>query len=94
MPTLYILIVIKIIKASWQSILLNCIDFSNIRSKYYSLNSLNELFNTVKPLDIFKFLKEIGLQSILHVFTKGCVTVMGAFSLVGFNLIVGGGHKK
>ena len=46
-----------------EHILLHCIDFSLIRPKYYSVNSLNELFSTVAPIKIINFLKEIHLYN-------------------------------
>ena len=41
--------------------LLDCTDFRIIRSRFYRVNSLKELFDTVEPVRIFSFLKEIGL---------------------------------
>ena len=41
--------------------LLDCTDFRIIRSRFYRVNSLKELFDTVEPVTIFSFLKEIGL---------------------------------
>ena len=41
--------------------LLDCTDFRIIRSRFYRVNSLKELFYTVEPVRIFSFLKEIGL---------------------------------
>ena len=48
-----------------EHILLHCIDFSHTRSKYYSVETLNELFNTVNSEKIINFLKEIGLYTKL-----------------------------
>ena len=48
-----------------EHILLHCIDFSLIRPKYYSVNSLNELFSTVAPIKMINFLKEINLYNNL-----------------------------
>ena len=41
--------------------LLDCTVFRIIRSRFYRVNSLKELFDTVEPVRIFSFLKEIGL---------------------------------
>ena len=42
-------------------ILLECVDFSNVRNKYYHVNTIKQLFNDV-PIDkVFLFLKEINL---------------------------------
>ena len=41
--------------------LLNCTDFRIIRSRFYRVNSLKELFDTVEPVRIFSFLKEKGV---------------------------------
>ena len=38
---------------------LDCTD--NIRSRFFRVNSLKELFDTVEPVKIFSFLKEIGI---------------------------------
>ena len=43
--------------------LLDCTDFRIIRSRIYRVNSLKELFDTVEPVRIFSFLKEIGLYN-------------------------------
>jgi len=47
-----------------EHILLHCIDFTNIRDKYFNCSNINDLFNTVNPINIIKFLKEI------HLYTK------------------------
>ena len=39
--------------------LLDCTDFRMIRSRFYRVNSLKELYDTVEPARIFSFLKEI-----------------------------------
>ena len=44
-----------------QHILLHCVDFQNSRDKYYKVNTLKELFETIEINNIFRFLKEIGL---------------------------------
>jgi kelch-like protein 2/3 len=44
-----------------EHILLHCLDFAAARQKYYCINSLNDLFNTVEPTRITGFLKEIQL---------------------------------
>ena len=43
--------------------LLDCTDFGIIRSRFYRVNGLKELFDTVEPVRIFSFLKEIGLYN-------------------------------
>ena len=42
-------------------ILLHCVDFQNSRDKYFKVNTLKELFETIEIPKIFNFLKEIGL---------------------------------
>ena len=42
-------------------ILLHCVDFQKSRDKYYKVNSLKELFETIVIHNIFNYLKEIGL---------------------------------
>jgi ribonuclease HI len=44
-----------------EHVLLNCNNYSQIRKKYYSVASLSELFSTVHPAKIIKFVKEINL---------------------------------
>jgi kelch-like protein 2/3 len=41
-------------------ILLNCVDFQHVRSRFYSCDSLEKLFKDVDPKLIFNFLKEVG----------------------------------
>ena len=41
--------------------LLDCTDFNIIRSRFFRVNSLNELLDTVEPMKIFSFLKKIGI---------------------------------
>ena len=43
--------------------LLDCTDIGIIRSRFYRVNGLKELFDTVEPVRIFSFLKEIGLYN-------------------------------
>ena len=40
-----------------------CTDFCIIRSRFYRVNSLKELFDKVEPVRIFLFLKEIRLYN-------------------------------
>ena len=40
-----------------------CTDFRIIRSRYFRVNSLKDLFDIVEPVRIFLFLKEIGLYN-------------------------------
>jgi hypothetical protein len=44
-----------------KNILIDCIDFSLIRQKYFKVKSLRELFDTLDTCGILKYLKEIGL---------------------------------
>ena len=43
--------------------ILGCTDVRFIRSRFYRVSSLKELFDTVEPVRIFSFLKEIGLYN-------------------------------
>ena len=43
--------------------LLDCTDFRFIRSKFYRVSSLKELFDKVEPVRIFSFFKEIALYN-------------------------------
>ena len=43
--------------------LLDCNDFHIIRPRFFRVNGLKELFDTVEPTKIFSFLKEIGMCS-------------------------------
>jgi ribonuclease HI len=45
-----------------EHILLDCIDFNQIRSKHYSVLTLTDLFNKIQPRTILDFIKDIGLQ--------------------------------
>ena len=40
--------------------LLNCTDFNIIRSRFFRVRSLKELFDSIEPVKIFTFLIEIG----------------------------------
>ena len=42
-------------------ILIDCVDFNFVRNKYYRVSSLKELFESVDPVKIIGFLKEIHL---------------------------------
>jgi hypothetical protein len=44
-------------------LLLECHDFSQARNRFYCVNSLKELFNTIPSKNIFEYLKEINLYS-------------------------------
>jgi hypothetical protein len=46
-----------------EHILLHCIHFSHLRPKYFNVNTLSELFNTVPLSNIINFLKEIELYT-------------------------------
>ena len=41
--------------------LLECVDLSNVRNKYYHVNTIKQLFNDVPIDNIFLSLKEINL---------------------------------
>ena len=43
--------------------LLDCTDFNIIRSRFFGVRRLKELFDTVEPVKIFSFLKEIGIYN-------------------------------
>lgn len=45
-----------------EHILLNCVDFNLVRSKYFSASSLADLFSKVHPRTILDFIKEIDLH--------------------------------
>ena len=45
--------------------LLDCTDFRIIRSRFYRVSGLKELFDTVEPVRIFSFLKEIGSSLVV-----------------------------
>jgi len=42
-------------------ILIECVDFNDIRQRFYSVASMKQLFDEVEPNKILSFLKEIGL---------------------------------
>ena len=42
-------------------ILIECVDFMEVRQKYFDVPDLKTLFKDVDPSQIFAFLKEIGL---------------------------------
>ena len=44
-----------------EHVLIHCIDFAPIRAKYYHSPNLKHLFDTINPVNIVNFLKEIGL---------------------------------
>jgi len=46
-----------------EHILLHCTDFTNIRDKYYNCSSINDLFSSVNPINIIRYLKEIQLYT-------------------------------
>ena len=43
--------------------LLDCMDFRITRARFFRVNSMKQLFDTVEPAKIFSFLKEIGIYS-------------------------------
>ena len=44
-------------------ILIDCVDFSHVRSNYFQVNSIKQLFDTVNANKILAFLKEINLYN-------------------------------
>ena len=42
-------------------ILIECVDFDIVRSRYYVADSMEDLFRSVDPTMILRFLKDIGL---------------------------------
>ena len=42
-------------------ILIECVDFMEVRQKYFDVPDLKTFFKDVDPSQIFAFLKEIGL---------------------------------
>ena len=46
-------------------ILLECVDFFNVRNKYYHVDTIKQLFNDVSIHNIVLFLKEINFFSKL-----------------------------
>ena len=46
-------------------ILIECTNLSQIRKKFYKINSMKELFGKINPKNIIEFLKRIGLLSRL-----------------------------
>jgi hypothetical protein len=50
-------------KFTGKHFLLECHDFSQARNRFYCVNSLKELFNTIPSKNIIDYLKEINLYS-------------------------------
>ena len=48
-------------RISVKHILIDCIDFQDVRKKYYKTTSLKALFDVVDPVRILGFVREIGL---------------------------------
>ena len=46
-----------------QHVLLDCIDLADVRRRYYTVDSLKELFTNVAGDKIVQFLKDINLYS-------------------------------
>jgi hypothetical protein len=44
-----------------EHILVDCVEFAMSRFKYFSVSSLQELFDLVQMRDLIDFIKEIGL---------------------------------
>ena len=47
-------------------ILLDCIDFSDIREKYYGVKNMKALFDAIEPKAIINFIKQIGLYNLYN----------------------------
>ena len=52
-------------KLTIRHLLLECIEFSNMRQKYYRYNNLKHLFDCTQPKKILDFLREVGLYNKL-----------------------------
>ena len=50
-------------KYTIKHILLECIDLTDIRHKYFICNNISDLFNKTPCDEILRFLKEIGLYN-------------------------------
>ena len=48
-------------KFTMKHLLLECSDFSDIRRKYFTVNTMKDLFSVVPYQSVLNFLKEIGL---------------------------------
>ena len=48
-------------KYTIKHVLINCIDFADIRKKHFNVNNMYDLFNNVPFTNIVAFLKEIGI---------------------------------
>ena len=46
-------------------LLIECVDFSDVRQRFYQVPSLQDLFKTVKPEVILEFLKAAALYKLL-----------------------------
>ena len=46
---------------SIKHVLIDCVDFAPSRARYYTADSLKELFDNVDPAKILGFIKDIGL---------------------------------
>ena len=44
-------------------ILIHCVDFLHVRTKYFNVICMQELFSSVNLCDIIKYLKEINLYN-------------------------------
>ena len=59
-------------------LLIECVDFSDVRQRFYGIPSLQDLFKTVKPEVILEFLKAAALYRLLS------FVWMGFFLLLSF----------
>lgn len=50
-------------KYTIKHVLINCIDFADIRKKHFNVNNMYDLFNNVSFTNIVSFLKEVGIYS-------------------------------
>ena len=47
------------------NLLIECVDFNDVRQRFYQVPSLQDLFKTVKPEVILEFLKAAALYRLL-----------------------------
>ena len=48
-----------------RDLLIECVDFNDVRQRFYQVPSLQDLFKTVKPEVILEFLKAAALYRLL-----------------------------
>jgi len=47
-----------------EHIFLHCVEFNNIRKKFFTVSTLNELFRDVNPTVVLQLLREAGLYKL------------------------------